>query len=153
MTHWLIVRTDFRKEQAVAVQIGKKGFPVWVPVEKVVQRHPGARRHMDISNTHLPPKDRPICPSLLFAAVPLDEIDRILGLRDLDKVEQTSEGTWARVPDDQVTRFRKAIDAENAAAMALYQTTGKRNKKRWRSLQDALMELVEGAKQTMEQAA
>lgn len=151
--NWLIIRTKFKKEQAVATQISKKGFTVWVPVEKVVQRHPAARRHMDRSNTYLPPKDRPICPSLFFAAVPVDEIDRILGLRDLDKVEQTNEGTWALVPHEQVDRFRKVIDAENAAAMALFQTTGKRNKARWHSMQDALMKLVEGAKQNLEQAA
>lgn len=149
---WLIVRTEFRREQAVAIQIAKKGFPVWVPVQKIRQRPTAARTHMDRSNT-FQIKDRAVCPSLLFAAVPVDEIDRILGLRGLDRVEQTSEGTWALVPDDQVKAFREAIDRENAAALALAQSANRKNKAKWRSWQDALKEMVDGAKQVMEQAA
>lgn len=152
MSQWLIVRTEFRREQAVAVQISKKGFPVWVPLQIIRQRHPAARRHMDRSNT-FQIKDRPVCPSLFFAAVPVDVVDRILGIRSLDRIEQTCEGTWAVVPDNQVQAFREAIDRENAATLALSQTASRKNKAKWRSLQDALMELVEGAKQTMEQAA
>ena len=148
----LIVRTEFRREQAVAIQIAKKGFPVWVPVQKIRQRPTAARTHMDRSNT-FQIKDRVVYPSLFFAAVPVEQIDRILGLRGLDRVEQTSEGTWALVPDDQVRAFRDAIDRENAAALALAQSASRKNKAKWRSLQDALKELVDGAKQVMEQAA
>ena len=107
---------------------------------------------MDRSNT-FQIKDRPVCPSLFFAAVPVDEIDRILGLRGLNKVEQTSEGTWALVPELQVQQFRDAIDQENAAALALAQSASRKNRAKWRSLQDALKEMVDGAKQVMEQAA
>ena len=149
---WLIIRTKYQKELAVSIQIAKKGFPVWVPVQKIRQRPVAARQHMDRSNT-FQIKDRAVCPSLFFAAVPVDEIDRILGLRGLDRVEQTSEGTWALVPDSQVQAFREAIDRENAAALALAQSASRKNKAKWRSLQDALKELVDGAKQVMEQAA
>lgn len=150
--NWLIVRTEFRRELAVSIQIAKKGFPVWVPVQKIRQRPVAARQHMDRSNT-FQIKDRAVCPSLFFAAVPVEQIDRILGLRGLDRVEQTSEGTWALVPDEQVRVFREAIDRENAAALALAQSASRKNKAKWRSLQDALKELVDGAKQVMEQAA
>jgi len=149
---WIIVRTEFRRELAVSIQIAKKGFPVWVPVQKIRQRPAAARQHMDRSNT-FQIKDRAVCPSLFFAAVPVEQIDRILGLRGLDRVEQTSEGTWALVPDNQVMAFREAIDRENAAALALAQSASRKNKAKWRSLQDALKELVDGAKQVMEQAA
>ena len=149
---WIIVRTEFRRELAVSIQIAKKGYSVWVPVQKIRQRPTAARTHMDRSNT-FQIKDRPVCPSLFFAAVPVDKIDRILGLRGLNKVEQTSEGTWALVPDVQVMAFRDAIDQENAAALALAQSASRKNKAKWRSLQDALKEMVDGAKQTMEQAA
>jgi hypothetical protein len=149
---WLIIRTKYQKELAVSIQIAKKGFPVWVPVQKIRQRPVAARQHMDRSNT-FQIKDRAVCPSLFFAAVPVEQIDRILGLRGLDRVEQTSEGTWALVPDNQVQAFREAIDRENAAALALAQSASRKNKAKWRSLQDALKELVDGAKQVMEQAA
>ena len=149
---WIIVRTEARRELAVSIQIAKKGYTVWVPVQKIRQRPTAARTHMDRSNT-FQIKDRPVCPSLFFAAVPVDEINRILGLRGLEKVEQTSEGTWALVPELQVQQFRDAIDRENAAALALAQSASRKNKAKWRSLQDALKELVDGAKQVMEQAA
>ena len=149
---WLIIRTKYQKELAVSIQIAKKGYAVWVPVQKIRQRPVAARQHMDRSNT-FQIKDRAVCPSLFFAAVPVEQIDRILGLRGLDRVEQTSEGTWALVPDNQVQAFREAIDRENAAALALAQSASRKNKAKWRSLQDALKELVDGAKQVMEQAA
>jgi hypothetical protein len=151
--HWLIIRTEFRREQAVSIQIAKKGFPVWVPVQKIRQRPTAARTHMDRSNT-FQIKDRAVCPSLFFAAVPVEQIDRILGLRGMDRVEQTSEGTWALVPDEQVRAFREAIDRENAAALALAQSASRGKQKAvWRSLKDGLMDAMERAKQVMEQVA
>ena len=152
MVDWVIVRTDYHREQAVAIQIEKKGFRAWVPVQIIIKRHPAARRHMDRSNV-LTPSNRPVCPSLLFACVPLDELDRILGLRHLTKVEQTPEGLWAVVPDEQVATFRAAIEVENRAAQMLTEAARRKQKAKWRSLKDGLLGLVDAIKNPVEQAA
>ena len=150
--NWLIVRTDFRKEQAVAIQIAKKGYDVWVPLQILSKRAPGARRHMDRSNVRIP-VNRPVCPSLLFAAVPLDSVERILGIRHLTRLEQTSENTWALVPDNQVQAFKEAIDALNKATQMLTLAAHRQQKKRWKSLQDGLLELVAAVTSPIEEAA
>ena len=149
---WLIVRTAYRKEIAVATQIEKKRFPVWVPLQIITKRPTAARRHMDRSNTLIEQK-RPVCPSLLFAAVPVDEVDRILGIRHLDRIEQTYENTWALVPDAEIAAFRAAVDAENLAAQMLTAAAQRKRKAKWRSLQDAMEDLVRVVKGPMEQAA
>ena len=149
---WLIIRTEYHREKAVAAQIDKKGFMSWVPMQKHTKRQPGARRHMDRSNV-LETIERPVCPSLLFAAVPVRDVDRILGIRHLSKIEQTAEAMWAVVPDEQVRQFREAIDAENRAAMMLTEAARRKQKKRWRSLEEGLLELVAAVTNPIEQAA
>jgi hypothetical protein len=152
MTAWLIIRSEYHKEAAVAVQISKKGFPVWVPMQIISKRPTAARTHMDRSNTVLT-KERPVCPSLLFAAVPVGDVDRILGIRHLDRVEQTFEGTWATVPDAEIARFKAAIDAENLATQMLTAAAQRKKRKRWVTLQEAFEDLVAVVKGPMEQAA
>lgn len=152
MQHWLIIRSDFKKEHAVAIQIGKKGYPVWVPVQIITGRHPAARRHMDRSNA-FQTRERPVCPSLLFAAVPVDDVDRIMGIRHLTRVEQTAEGLWAQIPDEQIRVFREAIAAENLAAQMLTAAARRKKKARWRSLEEGLMSLVQETTNPMEEAA
>jgi hypothetical protein len=149
---WVIVRTEYTREKAVAAQIDKKGFPVWIPTQIITKRHPAARRHMDRSNV-LETINRPVCPSLLFAAVPVDEIDRIMGIRHLKKVEQTAEGMWAVVPDIQVQIFREAIDQENRATAMLTIAAQRKQKKKWRNLAEGLLDLVAAVIAPVEQAA
>jgi hypothetical protein len=68
-------------------------------------------------------------------------------------VERDSSSGAFSVPSAEIARFRAAIDAENTAALALAQKASRKQKARWRSLHDALLDLIEGAKQSMEQAA
>lgn len=149
---WLIIRTEYHKEAAVALQIEKKGFRVWVPMQVVRKRPAAARTHMDRSNVALT-KERPVCPSLLFAAVPVGEVERILGIRHLDRIEQTFENTWAIVPDEQIKVFKAAVDAENLATQMLTAAALRKKRKRWVTLQDAFDVLVATVKGPMEQAA
>jgi hypothetical protein len=68
-------------------------------------------------------------------------------------VERDACSEVIAIPDAEITRFRAAIDAENTASLALAQAKSRKQKAKWRSLKDALIDLVEGAKQQMEAAA
>jgi hypothetical protein len=57
------------------------------------------------------------------------------------------------VPSAEIARFKAAIDAENTAALALAQKASRKQKAKWRSLHDALVDLIEQAKGQLEQAA
>lgn len=152
--NWLIVRTDFRKEHYVAQQIKALTFPVWVPSQIIVVRDCRGRRVTARAQLQAI-KELPILPKRIFAAVPSwallqGELDHI---RHLVGVEHDADQRPVSVPDSQITAFRAAIDAENTASLALAQRAGRKQKAKWKSLHDALLELIEGARQTMEQAA
>lgn len=150
---WLIVRTDFRKEAYVAAQIRNLGFDAWVPCQMITSRPGIARRKLAAPGVSI--KELPILPKRIFAAVPMwavyqAELD---GIRYFDGFEQDAEQRPVQVPDNQITAFRAEIDRENTASLALAQKASRRQKAKWRSLKDALLELVDSAKQQMEQAA
>lgn len=152
--NWLICRTDFRKEHYVAQQIKALTFPCWVPSQIVVVRDCRGRSAMARSNLQTV-RELPILPKRLFAAVPswaigqgeLDHIRHFVG------VERDGDQRLVVIPDAQITAFRAEIDRENTASLALAQRAGRKQKAQWKSLHDALLELINGARQTMEQAA
>ena len=151
---WLIIRTDFRKEHYVAQQIKALGFPCWVPSQIIVVRDCRGRRVTARAQMQSI-RDLPILPKRIFAAVPSwallqGELDHI---RHLVAVERDADQRPVSVPDSQITAFRAEIDRVNTASLALAQRAGRKQKAQWKSLHDALLELIEGAKQTMEQAA
>jgi hypothetical protein len=57
------------------------------------------------------------------------------------------------IPDAQIAAFRAEIDRENTAALALMQAQSRKQKAKWKSLHDALVEMIDGAKTQMERAA
>ena len=146
MTDWLIVRTDFRKEHFVAAQIRNAGFEAWVPCEARTHR---ICRHVKRRETTY----HPIIPKLLFAAVPVALQAELAGVRHLDSIERNALQEAISVPSSQIHAFRVEIDKMNAAALALSQTASRKQKAKWRDMREALAELVNGAKQELEQAA
>jgi hypothetical protein len=148
---WLIIRTDFRKEHYVASQIRLLGFDAWVPCQMIVSRPAIARRVTAKAAVSI--KELPILPKRLFAAIPVALEADLLRIRHCVAVERDAALEAVYVPDAQIAAFRAEIDRENTASLALAQAKSRKQKAKWRSLKDALIDLVEGAKQQMEQAA
>ena len=153
---WLILRTDHAKEHYVARQVANMGYQVWVPSQIIVCRPTVARRVS--TKAHLRKiKELPILPRRFFACI-VDYHDRetqseLISLRHCAGFERDSEQRLAVIPDAEITAFRAAIDAENTAALALAQKASRRQKAKWKSLHDALMELIQGAKEQLDAAA
>lgn len=148
--HWLILRTDSRKEQYVAAQVRNLGFNAWVPVQLIASRPAIARRVSAKSNMRQI-RELPILPRRVFVRAPFPHS---FGLpRHAAGVETHADGFNIRIADSQIEAFRAAIDAENTAALALAQKASRKQKAKWRSLKDALLDMIESAKQQMEQAA
>lgn len=153
--HWLIIRTDFRKEAYVAAQLRRMGYDAWLPAQVIVSR-PSLSRRMTAHARHAI-RELPILPRRVFACI-VDCHDRetqsdILSLRHVEAFERGPDQTMVQIPDVQIARFRAAIDAENTAALALAQKASRKQKAKWRSLHDALLEMIEAAKSQLEVAA
>jgi hypothetical protein len=149
--NWLIIRTDFRKEAYVAAQIRNMGFPAWVPCQMISTRLGIGRRKLAHPTVAI--KELPVLPRRLFAAVPVALEADLLKVRHLVALERDAALAPVSVPGSQIDAFRAEIDRENTAALALMQTQSRKQKAKWRSLKDALVEMVESAKTQMEQAA
>ena len=153
---WLILRTDHAKEAYVARQVANMGYRVWVPSQIIVCR-PTIARRVTAKASLAKVKELPILPRRFFARI-VDCHDRevqseLTNLRHCDGFERDSEQRLALIPDAEIAAFRAAIDAENTASLALAQKASRRQKAKWKSLHDALVELIQSAKETMEQAA
>lgn len=152
--NWLIIRTDARKEAFVARQVGLMGWPAWVPVQIITSRPVAARKVT--AKAHLQTiKELPILPRRIFAAVPSWAVwqDELHGIQHYVGIERQADNSVVWVPDVQISAFRAEIDAVNTAALALSQRASRRQKTKWRDLKEALVEMIHGAKQTMESAA
>jgi hypothetical protein len=78
----------------------------------------------------------------------------LLKVRHLVALERDAALDPVSVPGNQIDAFRAEIDRENTAALALMQARNSRKQKaKWRSLHEALVEMIEGAKNQMEAAA
>jgi hypothetical protein len=150
--HWLILRTDHGKEAYVARQIMFRGFDAWVPAQIIVCR-PSVARRVSAKSQLQKIKELPILPRRLFAAVPVAQEADLAGIRHLVAVERDGASEALCVPSAEIARFRAAIDAENMAALALAQKASRKQKAKWRSLHDALLDMIDSAKAQMEQAA
>ncbi len=152
--NWLILRTDARKEQYVAAQVRNLGFDAWVPVQLIASR-PAIARRVSAKSDMRRMKELPILPRRLFAAVPRWAVlqGELEHIRHLIAVECDADSKPLCVPPEQIQAFRETIDAENTAALALAQKASRKQKAKWRSLKDALLDMIESAKQQMEQAA
>lgn len=152
MTSWLILRTDFRKEAYVARQVENMGFAAWVPVQIIACRPAIARRVS--AKAHLKAY-REICllPRRVFAAVPVMQEADLLKIRHAVALERNAALEAISVPANAIQQFRAEIDRENTAALALATRPSRKQKAKWKSLHDALVEMIDAAKTQLEQAA
>lgn len=152
LTHWLIIRTETRKETYVARQIERLGYEVWLPAQIIVTRPNVSRR--DLSKGALQKvKELPILPRRLFARMDGLIGGEVTAIRHYDGCERDAELRFVRIPHSQIVTFRAEIDRENTASLALAQKASRKQKARWKSLHDALVEMIQGAKEQLEQAA
>jgi hypothetical protein len=56
------------------------------------------------------------------------------------------------VPPEQIAAFKAEIDRENTATLALATRQNRNQKAKWKSLHDALVDMIQTAKGQMEQA-
>jgi len=148
---WLILKTDFRKEHYVAAQIRHMGFAAWVPCQMISTRLGIGRRKLSAPAVAI--KELPVLPRRLFAAVPVALEADLLKVRHLVALERDAALDPVSVPGSQIDAFRAEIDRENTAALALASARSRKQKQKWRSLHEALVEMIEGAKNQMEAAA
>lgn len=149
---WIILRCDARKEHYVARQIEAAGFQAWVPCQIITSRPQIARRVT--AKAHMQTiKELPILPRRLFVRSQQWESEYWRNTRHLVGYECDALGYAVEIPDEQIHAFRVAIDNDNTAALALSQRASRKQKAKWRSLHDALVEMIQGAKQTLEEAA
>jgi hypothetical protein len=149
---WIILRTDARKEAYVAAQIRNAGFDAWHPVQIIACRTAVARR-VTAKTQMRAYREIAILPRRLFAAVPAALHAELEGIRHLVAIERNADQEAISVPDSQIHAFRVTIDSENTAALALSQRASRKQKAKWRDLKEALLEMIDGAKQIIDQAA
>lgn len=149
---WIIIRTKQDKEAFVAAHIGRRGYEAWVPAQIIVCR-PSAARRVTAKAQLAKVKELPILPRRVFVKCPGSEIENLSGITNLVGIEFDAEMQPVSIPDDQIKAFMATLKAENTAALALSQNASRKQKAKWRSLHDALVEMIEGAKAQLEQAA
>ena len=149
---WVLIRTDARKEAYVARRIERLGLSAWVPAQIIASRPQIARRLT--SKAHLTSiKEIPILPRRVFALAPAWDIPEMAFIRHYAGIERTIEGRFVYISDEQVIAFRAAIEQENTATLALASRPNQKQKAKWRSLKEGLLEAIEAAKTQMEIAA
>lgn len=149
---WLILRTDARKEAYVAQQIKNAGLEAWHPVQVIACR-PHAVRKLLSKSQLATYREVAILPRRVFAAVPVALQAELEGLRHLVGIERNADQEAISVPSSQISAFRAVIDAENRAALMLSQKASRKQKAKWKSLHDALLDMMEEARNQLEQAA
>lgn len=149
---WIILRTEARKEQYVTRQVMSMGWDAWTPTQVIACRPSIARRIM--SKTQLQTY-REICllPRRVFAAAPVAAEADLLRIRYAQALERNAASEALLIPDRQVREFKAEIDRENTAALALATRPSRKQKAKWKSLHDALVEMIQGAREQLEQAA
>jgi hypothetical protein len=152
MSHWIIIRTDARKEAYVARQIDNAGFSAWHPVQVIACR-PAVSRRVTAKAQLRAYREIAILPRRVFASLPVASVDDLNGIRHLVGIEFDGDMRPVVIPDSQIAAFRAVIDAENTAALALSQKASRKQKAKWRDLKEALLEMIDGAKAQLEQAA
>ena len=147
MTSWLLIRTDHAKESYCARQIELAGFPAWVPAElRHVRKHPKSKA--------LVMREFPILPHRVLACVPEPAIGQVRRIRHIAAIECNSALAPLQIPANDIARFRAEIDRINTEILALARmATTRKERKRWKSLQEGLQDMIQQARQDMEMAA
>ena len=150
--NWLILRTDTRKEAYVTRQVQNLGFDAWLPAQIIVGRPAVARRIT--AKAHLQTvREIPLLPRRVFVSADFWLQEDWRSVRHVLGFEHDAQGRGVQIPACQVSAFRAEIDRENTAALALAQKASRKQKAKWRSLHDALLDLIEQAKTAYEVAA
>ena len=149
---WLILRTDARKEAYVARQVQSLGFEAWLPVQLVACR-PQIARRITAKAQLAKIREIPILPRRVFAAIPVALQAEVSKVRHLVAIERNAAQEAISVPSSQIAAFRAEIDRENTAALALASRPSRKQKAKWKSLHDALCEMIQTAKEQLEAAA
>jgi hypothetical protein len=144
--NWIIIRTQYRKEDYCAGQIARLGFDAWVPTEIVRCR--GASRR--ITKTTVATKPLPVLPRTLFAAVSSAAHGDLMKIRHLVAVERGPGSEALEIPHNQILVFRDEIDRLNKEVLALAAIQTRKHRAKWRDMREALAELVKGDKQAVE---
>jgi hypothetical protein len=142
---WLIVRTDARKEAAVAESIRSLGFEAWVPTQMIASRPSISRRVTSKAAVQI--RELPVIPKIVFAEMLPIDYYALIDVRHYRGIMRSSDGGIARVSSVVIDRYKSILDAENTAALALVSAKNRKQKAKWRSLQEALIDLVDSAKQ------
>ena len=107
---WLIIRTDYQREQSVAREISRH-FPAWVPMLSYLH----ARKLPSAKKATVTLKQRPLMATYVFAAVPVAAIGEVSAIDGMDGVMyESSSWTPLSIPQLQIDVFRAMIDRENA---------------------------------------
>lgn len=152
---WLIVRSAFQRELALARRIEGLGHPVWVPLETRFHRITGP-----LKTKRARIWETPVIPTVLFAAVPKHAWGDVMALDGFAAFQRpTSVSEPYSVPDMQITHFRDMVDRENAMRRRMFERRqeGKRGKRTFKlGDQNALAVLLQelfGLEQPMAEAA
>lgn len=124
---WLIVRSAFQRELALARRIEGLGHPVWVPMETRFQRITGP-----VKTKRNRIWETPVIPTVLFAAIPKTAWGDVMacdGFAAFQRPNAVSEPY--SVQDSQIARFRDMVDRENIIRRRQYERRqeGKRGKR------------------------
>ena len=154
---WILVKVAPRKEPYVAQFIRDMGFEAWAPSQLVAVRPHASRRVT--AKAHLTKiREIALLPRRVFVEVPHNSrpgalYGDIAGVRYIGGLELGPGSTALLIPSTQLSRFKDAIDAENAAALALSTKPDRKQKARWKSLKDGLQDAILDAKKEIAIAA
>lgn len=154
---WIIVKVAPRKESRVAKIIQDMGFEAWAPCQLVPVR-PHASRKITAKAHLIKIREISLLPRRVFVEAPHNSrpgalYGDIAGVRHIGGLELGPASTPLLIDSEQLTRFRAAIDAENAAALALAAKPNRKQKARWKSLKDGLQDAILDARKEIDMAA
>lgn len=157
MSHWIVIRTDHRKEAYVASQAELRGFTAWVPMQIIAARPQVARKLTAKAHASVI-RHIPVLPRRVFVQMPsgfnTEAVQADLGkIRHMVAVERNGALEAVSVASGAIEVFRAEIDRMNTAALALATKPTRKDKAKWKSLKEGLEEAIAMGKQQMEVAA
>ena len=145
MNYWYVIRTDAKKEDYVARQLARHGFEAWNPVQVIACR-PAISRRVTAKSQMRTYREIALLPRRVLAAIPEALHGDLAAIRHLVAIERNAALEPLRIPANDIDRFRAAIELENSMALALVHRAGRKQKAQWRSMQDALIDMIDDAK-------
>lgn len=124
---WLIIRSTFQRELALARQITALGHEAWVPQEVRFHRITGP-----VKTKRARIWETPVIPTVLFAAIPKVSWGDVMacdGFAAFQRPSPVSEPY--SVPEGQIAQFKAMVDRENVIRRRMFErrSEGKRGKR------------------------